>query len=803
MYVPDAGGQLRLDPKMPVIDITREVLRIGDHEVHDVDFGTNSISWAAAREGSFTSGQLVFAPDGVTCRGFVAFGPSAASASHQAVFASAVPPTSYRTQITRQRHPTGTDPASLPEDAWQPGVELDLGYTLNPATGFPESAVKLDSQDVAIYVSLAVTKDTDLLVLGVDATVERDVVCAVDPSLYTGLKATFSLFGDAFAGEVASTCADAQGSGTYLWRGTALTAVPAEVLARLRAPAAQAARPHRAAAVGDTPSIAELLSLVPDQRVNDTANAMLVENTRWAIAQDPRRASWNPDLFGVQPPALAADRQKLIGQSLDWYQKQFAVSYLTWGLNDVEGPAAPEVTLSSDQRQKLSGFLKRGLGESGDYAKQMHGLYGEAYLTAKRPLAKYLGADWADKLLDAVGSGSLLNNAVGQIVVNHDAGQASGISALLQTLDPSGKAAATYQERLLSKLLLSYSLQTRVTDLDLAMSWLPDALQAFAETYGTKPNAALALAAAAGPRAAGDQDGKPDKTQVADAVRDAAEHLGGWSELAKELAKLMILSKGRTLAQQGEDAAEAFATAYPRLAVAGRAVFFVAWVGGMFNVIVSFLGYEDLSPTEKASTIVDLVGLAGDAAEAAIGVLKRGEAMAAWRKLQGFISSEDAINDFGEVSRSLAEDGEVIGQGARATGDLIDAEAGVLTNGTRWDKVFAAAEKVVAAIGVLLALASTVLSTIDFIHDIMQGKPISKTVIDGLLVATNLAATVSLALDLVIGSTVFAMAASVFAIVGLVLAIIAMFLPEPKAETPATKFMKTYGIPYAEGLQPA
>ena len=82
----------------------------------------------------------------------------------------------------------------------------------------------------------------------------------------------------------------------------------------------------------------------------------------------------------------------------------------------------------------------------------------------------------------------------------------------------------------------------------------------------------------------------------------------------------------------------------------------------------------------------------------------------------------------------------------------------------------------------------------------MSGQPVSKIVVDGIMAAANIGMTVCLVLDLVVATTVFAMAAAVFAVIGIIVAIIAMFVVKPK--NPLDEFMTDTVIPFIDGLPP-
>jgi hypothetical protein len=778
---PAEGDRMVPDPEIPVIVLADDRIQVGKQLILGVDYGRTTVSWSHMQSGWVSSGHLFFSADGVHCHGNVAIGPSAAEAVARPIFASALPPSAYGTLITTQRYPAGTDPASLPDSAWEAGLRVDLGYRLDPGTGFPQTYVGIDGRDLSDYVGLSVNANDDL-VLQLEADSDAAVLCAVDSSLLLSQVITFSTFGEKFAGTVQATCADQAGVGAYLCQGSALShrAAPhaSEVVAAMAGAAA--------------PSLAELLSLVPDQSVSDSTNALLVENMKWAISRSDAEKAWLTDFFVEQPPVLPASRTDLIEKDLGWYQQQLSLGYLSYGLDGLTGPAEPAVHLDADQRARLKAFLETGLGQSTPFARQMEGLFQSAFLAAKPRLAAYLadGETWAATLLDYVGSDAALTNMSNRIAATNDATGASNITSLLQTLDPSGASAKTYQQRLIGNLLLSASLQTSVQDEDWTMQWLPDALMAFVEQYA--PGPAQPMAAAEGPA--------DDRAKVAANLKDAAEFFGSFTELAKEISKIFVRVKGLPLMRQGEEATAAFARKYPRFATAANVMFLIAWAGGVFSVIVAFVDWDELSPTEKAAAINKTISLTGDAAEAIVGLLKPKPTMNDYLELVDFTAREDTIERVGQIGRDLAGEDEFLARGIDETTALFDAESRTIAaEGTVWVKVLTGAEKVLGWLGVAVSAVATVLSFVDFVNDITKGD-VSKAVLDGILTAANAAMTVALVLGIVLESTIAMIAASVFCVVGLVITIIEIFMPEPKTPTPADTFMAQSAVPFVNSL---
>jgi hypothetical protein len=527
---------------------------------------------------------------------------------------------------------------------------------------------------------------------------------------------------------------------------------------------------------------------VPDESVADERNALLVESMKWAIGQSADERSWLGDLFEQQAPALSAAREELIEPDMSWYQQQLAPAYLTQGLDGLTGAGAPETHLDEAQRGKLANYLEHGLGQSPAYARQMQGLLETAHLAAKPRLALYTadGANWASQLLDYVSTGDELTITVNRIAAANDARAVGGLTALLQALDPSGASSATYQRRVLAGSLFSASLQTSIRDADWTMEWLPQALTAFVDRFGS---------------AAAPPGGAPgDRTVVADAVQQAAGYFGSFTALASELTTLFVRSGGTSLITEAEDAADAFAREYPNLSDASRVMFVIAWVGGLFSVTMAFVGWDKLSGAEKARAVDDTVGLAGDAAETIVGLLEPKLQEDVYAELVELAARDRSLDVLFDIGQAAAGDDAFVARAVDELTPLFDAGSRtVLADGTLWAKVLAGADKVVAWLGVAVAAVATALSTLDFVNDIKAGN-VTQAVLDGVLVAANAALTVALVLGIVLESAVAMIAASVFALAGLVVTIVELFLPAPTEPSPAERFMHDRGVPFVDGL---
>lgn len=783
----DSARQYLRGEDIRLIYFNHGELFIDDLHIVRPRFEPRSVSWHQQTKGRFSSGYLSFDLDGIKCQGSIALGTSAESHARYDLFATAIPPSTYTTQLTSSRFPEGTDINNIAASAWVSGLAFQLGYQDQPGQPLPIPDVTMDNQQITDYVSLIVLENDQLQIqLALDA----DVVCQVDNNLYLSGSIVFSTFGETFSGEVIATCQDETGLGSYFWRGTVTGQQP------FAAPASFT-RISEDELVSDTAlTLGELITLVPDETVTQLANTMLVENMKWAVGQNETEKDWLRTFFGQQPPTLSPAQQAIAGQGADWYQQKFAVAYLTSAFDNWDGAGASAIKLDDNQKAKLKHYLKEGLAKEDGFNTQMNLLDRLAYVESKNRVQDYIndgGEKWAAALFAAITSASQLSLLLNRVKANHDMSAANNFAVLLQTLDPSGNYAKQYAQVIVSRVLLDATLQTKIVDKDLTMSWMPSALETFVREYGTPetdvaPDAALV---------------SDEKRAVADALKEAAQALDGFTALASQFADFLIAAKGTSIVEQSELAREAFATAHPNLAAAGDALFFISWVGGVFNVVVSFLNWNAESPTEKANVITSCVDLIGSAADRVVSILKGEMTLDSWNQLNQWASDNVELEDFAQINREVAgvEDEGWIQVGLEDIPELFNAEMGtIVVAETRWARIYANAAKVVSVIGIATSAAFTVLSTIDFINDIKSGQPVSKIAFDGILMASNAITAVCLVLDLVLSVTVFALAAAVFAIIGLIASIVLLFLPKAEDTSPTTQFMENTGVPFVNAL---
>ncbi|MEM7181977.1 MAG: hypothetical protein AAF518_13755 [Spirochaetota bacterium] len=771
-YSEEKSG-FHLDEKLSSIRFEKGKLHIGDITVAKLQYGPHSLSWKQKTKNSFTMGHLHFSPNGLECQGPITVEKEGEDTHFLHVIATALPPSQYSTQISKKRYPKGTDPNSIPAEEWVVGNSFQLGYDYKAGDPVPTSVAYMDQQDISSYIGLSIVENDELrLSLNLDGS----AVCDFDSNLYLQGEITFSRFGETFLGELLSICNDRSGNGVYLWKGEV-----AESHKTMLFSTANPQMPEIDELLEDTSlSVAELLTLIPDSDVMKLSNSMLVENMKWAIGQDEKEKQWLPDLFAQTVPVLSTKRSDLISQDLDWYQQKFSKAYLSKGLDSIKGKNQPTPQLDKEQLEKLDNYLKVGLGKSEAYNKQMNGIYLEAYISVRPRLRTYIndgGEKWAEKFFQAITTPAQINLIVNRVLTSHEMTPASNFAAVLRALQPNGDFAEHYQRMIMSRILMQYSSKTTIKDEKWTMEWMPEALKAFVDKYSSATG---------------------EHKEIADALEQAEQQFENWTSLAQEFTSLMIEIKGKSIIQQSESAAAAFSRKYPKLAKAAKGLYFIAWVGGVFGVISSFLGWKDLSTEEKISTIAGSVGLVGTISEMVMGIFSERITFDIWKKINQAVS-EGAVLD--ETTLLLAKTDETYLQKALDAMDgVFDKETKtIIAKGTRWQKIFSGASKVIAVIGVVITAVVTVISTITFINDIKKGR-VTKAVLDGIMMVSNFAILVCSVVQLFVESVVAAFASAIFSIIGLVITIIGLFIPEPKEPTPADNFMKDVAIPFVNGL---
>lgn len=395
-----ADGSWQLCAATPQVEFDSGMLFVGGVQIAKPRFSRDQVSWCQhARLGGathYTMGHLFIASHGLTAHGRISVGTCAGDARHYDVLATTTTQARYQTQISAEQWPLAPVGLQASATTWIAGPVLELDYA--PAIGgssLPVPIVKLADNDVSDFASWAVDGNLTRLIINIPPA-----GFACPPGVYQQATIAFDATSNCAYGEgrvMQTDVATAKPGSAWLWKAEVIAAqhpILTTQGTRTMVTAAQLVTADAAL------SVSELMTILPDDVVNDDANSMLMRNMKWAMGQSSQQRDWLAKFFGEQPPVISeADQQALVRQSLSWYQDKFAMAYLTQSLNSYTGPNAPDHRLSGDQAARLQQFLKSGLAQDKDFSVQHQGIFVDAYLGTKPRLSDYLG-DSAPEVVD-------------------------------------------------------------------------------------------------------------------------------------------------------------------------------------------------------------------------------------------------------------------------------------------------------------------------------------------------------------------------------------------------------------------
>ena len=397
LYSFDADKGWLPNAQVPCVDLENGQLYVNGKQIVEPSISLDHVAWVQhAKEASgathYLAGHLHVHSNGLEAHGVVMIGDTPQNAECHVVLATAIPSVSYKTQLTAGRYPVGTDPNTLPASAWKDGLPLVVTYQQQVGESVPKPVVLLDGQDISDQCLWSVNDQYTVLSLSLS-----DSDCTFAPSLYAQATLSFdaTVINAVGNGYVRKTCSDNGNTdgAVLLWRANVAN-VPSGRLAAapsLPQPARVSVLASSLLSTDDAPlTVNELMTLLPDDIVNEDANNMLMRNMKWAMGQSDEQKEWLAKFFSEQPPTIAEkDQQDLVRKGLDWYQNKFAMSYLTQSFNSYNGPNQPSHRLGADQALKLTDFLKTGLAKDKDFNVQHQGIFVDAYIGTKPRLQQY------------------------------------------------------------------------------------------------------------------------------------------------------------------------------------------------------------------------------------------------------------------------------------------------------------------------------------------------------------------------------------------------------------------------------
>jgi hypothetical protein len=787
-------------------------LFIEDIHIVQPRFANDFVSWKQLTTSHYTCGHLHFSPGGVMLRGVIALGKTKADAITYQVVGSYFPLVShsgdtklfaaplaasnlrtFTTQITKQRYPVDPktnqptqDPSQLPEDAWQTGLTLALGYD----TTTHQQIVQLgEGEDISTDAFYKAADKPNQAGLVIAADSDSGFLCAMYPDLYIDASITLTLLAtDTFIGTVATLCSDdpkTPPTGVYFWKGTS----PSPQFTAAATPALLTT----ADLLQDSSlSVEELAGLVPgtgtsQTDINTMANSLLVENMKWAISQRADEQGWLTTFYGENPPVLSSEQQALATQSLGWYQDTYAKAQLGWQIANYSGVNKPDTQLTDAQTLQLKYFLQTGLAQDKDFNIQQQGLYPQAYALSLTRIRDYIadgGEKWAQQLSDMYNNNLAID--VPYVKSTHDMSRVNQGATLLTVLQPSGELAKAYYQNFITNTLQNQVDVASYQDQDSLMQWLPKWLQELLNQASIDPSKIP-------------DSGKLAIEQLKELLAESGNNM---ATVADEMATILANAPGSTIWAACKNADDAWATQYPKASAIGKMFFFVAFSYGLSMVISAFANWKNMKPEDQGKLVTATVALGLEAIQIAPEMLISVKDMSVdiFNKIKAWRNSPDAQKSINEMGESV--DPNYLQAGIDETTKLFNAETKTIEGeGTLWEKFFASGFKVVLkAVGILVAAAVAAFSIYDLVQDIGSGQPIAKEILDGVMAATNIAVVVCLVVELAVTSVVANVLGVVFALVGAIISIIEMFVIKPA--NPLDDFMKNTVIPFVNGLPP-
>jgi hypothetical protein len=789
-----AGEGFIEEEALPMITLDAGRLTVGSVPIHAARFTANRIAWIQQSPGRYSSGHIYLHNGGLSIHGVVNYGTTRSDAASFDFVGTAVKPVTYKTCITKTLYRNAQDPSNLPiipASDWRDGLDLQISYQLKVGTTLPEPVVILGEQDITDQTtwSVSATGDT-VLEIGLD-----DTACTlVGDSFYKKARLSFNPLTPTPMGEgaISALCGDASPTGgTYFWKTVSVSAA-----ARPRPMPVERILPADITAVEGELSVRELMTILPDEQVNQDANEILIRNMKWAMGQDSNEKDWLSQFFGQTPPRLDPDEINIAKKSLTWYQNDFAKAYMTQAFQNYSGSNAPSHRLNDQQAKKLDDWFKIGLAKTADFTLQHNGIYVEAYRRVHTELDPYLqdGAEkWANALFDVLTSGAQYTLMVARVygaAGNPDAfGPLNSFATLLTALDPSAKIASAYYKSVLTGVVQRAAPDSVHRDKEAILQWLPKAMEEMLRHFA---------------------DGNiPDGVDISqqEAQRMLEDYLHHQGEIDTALADLLTSINATGLLKQIEVLEEKFAgtivAKWPSLAKMVKVIFVVAWIGSIASILTALIrgDWKNMNDRQKAQFITQIAQTVFQSVDA-VSLMYNGVksiTLKAWSKFTELTNTRKIqVDTENDITETLLDPDEDI---LEAVGEVMPEviEDGAVET-TLWARCFSAeaVAGIVKIFGAVAAVAIAGYSLWQLIDDIQKNGSVSSKVFDSLIFAFNFLAAAALVAALFITSTILPIAGALLAMAGVILSFILSFVEKPP--NPVDDFMRNVGIPFVDSI---
>ncbi|QPF83534.1 hypothetical protein IC762_28090 [Bradyrhizobium genosp. L] len=780
--------------RLTSIVLDNGALIVGGTPIYNARFTADHIAWVQQSAGLYSAGHIYLHGEGLNAHGVVYQGTSRADAVSHDFIGTSIKPAAYRTAVTTSAYPDSSDHPAVPSSDWRAGPELAIGYEMRVGFTMPEPVVALGGRDVTRFATWSVdAKGEALLFLALD-----DAACAAlgpDAPRSAWLAFDISSPHPTGAGAVTACCGPTPPPGQRFL----FTATPVAETARLAiAPLRSIPRETLTAAVGAL-TIADLMTILPDDTVTDYARAALLRNMKWAMGQDDTQRDWLDKFLGQIPPTIeSTEATDLIRSSLSWYQSDFAKAYLTEMFQKYDGHDVPEYRRLNDQQAaKLDEYFVSGLAASADYSKQQSGLYVEAFRTSLPAINAYLsdgpggGEKWAQALFEKLTDGAqftlMVNRVAGALGDKAAMAPVNNFASLLTALQPDATLARSYFKSILTGTVTKLAPKAIHSDKDMIMQWLPSALEAilrhFADHDGDRPDGVDIT----------EQEAKDMLDLYLKSPADISSALG-------DLIAKVIASDLLDQIVQLEDQFGSIAERWPAFAKASKLLFALGWIGSVSNILVILIkgDWSKMTDVQKAQFVTDFAKTTLDGFDAVPEIYNgvKSITVKVWSRAMSEANAPELQIEMQSISEQALDGEDLVVAVANEVSPLLEAGA---AETSAFARIFAegVVSGVVKIFGAVAALAMAGYSLWQAIKDIEGGKGVTIIVLDFLIVTANLVSAGLLIAGLMTATSIFPPAAALAALAGAILSIIEVSL-EPPPPNPIDDFMKDVGIPWVD-----
>lgn len=765
----DAEQKLLALSAIPEIEWDRGSLYVAGRPILEPVLDGNVVSWVQVATDHFCSGTLQFTDDRLAFLGEIAIGADEAAAELFPV-AGVVPPSVYTSQVASQGYDGQTPP---PPGGWNDGVTVTLGYRFSEVDHEVEMIFKLGALDCVEEGIVGLKRDGAGNLQAVinphpDAAIYSDEI----PQWPAAGELTFSWDAETFGGWIRKYDAareDHLSAKRFEWQGKLQ-----EAAVLLRRPAVRMAAESVTLRAADSPTLAELKSLHPEN-LDAILNDKLIENMKWAMDDDLRVT-----FFGQVKPDFDPARKKTVEQDASFYRDRFAVAYLAWGLNQSEGAGRPARPLNLQEKRRLTYFLHNGLAQEEGYNRQSNAMFRDAYLTAVPRLHDYLAAGgdaWAKKLFDHLMLPQNINLVIGQVTA--DGGKVEvpqRYCNLLWTLSPEKDFAVKYYNQVLSGVLGFAVEEVEFTpdSEDHIYRWAKDWIKKFIEENINKPQVETQAAMA--------------KWKMAVDLQEAVTKAGNAEQLARAMTQAMIAANpGRNLWEKTIAAEQWLVEKYPAFGkIVGRVVRVGAWCYGVYMVTGSFARWESMNDRQRIALVTETVNLARNLIMQVPEIVSEVCDITAWAAARRAVRTSPAAG-VGNAMEAAAVGGEPWLQ--RASRNFKEWVTDAKAARNSFGRFFRSVARIVQIAGVAISAVYTALAVWNLVDMIRAGAGVTDIALNAVIAAASLVETVALAFSLFLTSSVLTIIGGVAALIGLVFALVQMFRPRDTPPSPVDTFM--------------